>query len=91
MRCRTITDVYSDGRAAITRKLRDQLQTACVEYENASQTFAKVIADIPLRMPEGTREIKEAGEVTRAALRGYMEALSALYNFESQGILPDDF
>ena len=91
--CRIFSEVDSNGRSATRRALQEQLRAARAEYEQTSYRLRKLNADILTGTPSADRvwQIRHTGAEHASALSRYMEALSALNDFELFGILPDGF
>ena len=80
-----------EQRLAVKKLLRDRLRLASDAYMRSSHHFKQVLADVPsyIPAPDGVSRIKQAGVDSRRALVQYLTALSAVYDFEAMGVLPD--
>jgi hypothetical protein len=76
----------------IGKILRDDFDAALKRQKTASETFVKIVRDVPsgLPHPDGVQRIKNVSDALAAAHDEMIEAMTRLRDFENRGIIPGD-
>jgi hypothetical protein len=79
-------------RERILKILRDVLDSALKERNDASEAFDEVLRDIPSRIPhpDGVQRIKNTSSALSVAREKTLMAITQLRHFELHGIIPRD-
>jgi hypothetical protein len=74
---------YRSDDREILQFLREQVDSARVDYTAASAVFDLMVKDVlrGIPQPDGSRRIRRAGQASMAALQNYMRALKRLTDF----------
>ena len=83
----------SAKRQEFGNRLKCELDKAQTEYSFATQTFDRIVKEVPTRVPQpdGDLRIRQAGTATRLALEQYIVALRRFTDFTLRGTVPEDF